>query len=788
MAVINGEQLRRPVYTLAIVGLAMLTIAGLVSAGTAKARTTSPASKQASASSETTDLSDVYVGDAAAGDDRFQTAPTAWWAYSKADAATLSQRLADNNARLTSLTVDAGSSPVTFTVTMVRNTGAYATPWWWYVGQTVDQVKTLTTNNHARLVSAERYWTGSDWRFAVVMVANPTNIAWGWWYGDASYINTQASSHNFRIIRLQSYVESGVKRFVAVMVTNTGLTAVPWWGWWYNISSASVNQHLSANNATLLDVRRNDDGTFDVLLARRPTGGWSIWWYGQDLPDLLDRAVINGARLIALQSFVSAGKILYVGVLTPNLDQRTQAQQVLQAGTDALVAHGATGGVTRLSDPVFGTISASSGVADRSTNLPVDPAAHFRIASLSKAFVATLVLELEAQGKLKITDSVEHWLPGLVPNGANITLTELLNHSSGLFNYTDSPSLPPFLSTMDQAFTPEQLVALALENPPYFAPGNGYHYSNTNYVLLAMVIEKVTGEPYGQQLNEQIIQPLHLSGISVPNDGDIAAPLLRGYVTSSGTVYDTTAQNPTRWYGAGQLVSTPADVNTFTSALLSGRVLPATQLAELKNNRVAIDSTRDYGLGLVRDKASCGPTTWEHTGRTPGFESTSVHSDDGARNVVVFYSGTAGSQAAAGVLASQAVFCRLPYPATAPIIGPGGLCVDVPHSNTTDGTRLQLYTCNGTGAQSWTRPGDGTLRALGKCLNVSGNNPTNGTAIQLWSCTGLTAQQWRALPSGALLHLGTGKCLATVGGGSTSGTLLQLWTCNGTAAERFSQT
>jgi D-alanyl-D-alanine carboxypeptidase len=770
-------------------GLATLTVAGLVSAGTAMARTDLPAGgKQASASLGTTDLSEAYAGDAAASDDRFQTTRTDWWVSSKVDAATLAQRVADNNARLTSLTVDAGSSPVTFTATMVRNTGAYARSWWWYVGQTAAQVNTLTTNNHARLITAEKYWTGSDWRYAVVMVANPTSTPWGWWDGDATYINTQASNHNFRIIRLQSYVASGAKRFVAVMVTNTGLTAVPWWGWRYNVALGNVGQYLSANNATLLDIRRNDDGTFDILMARRPPGAWQIWWLGQELPGLLDRAAINGARLITLQSFVGGGKTLYVGVLTANLDPRTQAQQILKAGTDALAAHGATGAVAQLSDPVFGTISASSGVADRSTSIPVDPAAHFRIASLSKAFVATLVLKLEAQGKLKITDSVERWLPGLVPNGADITLTQLLNHSSGLYNYTDSPRLPPFLSTMDQAFTPEQLVALAVDNPPYFAPGAGYHYSNTNYVLLAMVIEKATGQPYGQQLDEQILQPLHLSGTSVPNDGDMAVPLLRGYVTSSGTVYDTTAQNPTRWYGPGQVVSTPADVNTFTSALLAGQVLPAAQLAELKNNRVAIDATHEYGLGLVRDQASCGPTTWEHTGLVPGFESDSVHSENGGRNAVVFYSGTAGTQLAADVLASQAVFCRLPFPATAPIIGPGGLCVDVPHSNTADGTRLQLYTCNGTGAQSWTRPGNGTLRALGKCIDVSGSNSANGTAIQLWTCNGTAAQQWRALPSGALLNLGTGKCLATVGGGSASGTLLQLWTCNGTAAERFSQT
>jgi D-alanyl-D-alanine carboxypeptidase len=755
------------------VGLAGLVVVGLVSVGTAYAQQ-GGGSRPGSAALA---AAETYAGDAAVGDDRLQTTQTGWWAYSGVDPATLADRLSANGARLTSLTVDPGSSPVTFTATMVRNTGAYATAWWWYVGQTANQVTALFQANHARLISAERYWTGSAWLFAVVMVANPTNLAWGWWYGDATTISAQADSHHFRITRLQSYVESGAKRFVAVMVSNSGVTGLPWWGWWYGVTASTVSSYLGANHAQLLDIRRNGDGTFDVVLARSPVDGWFMWWYGQDLPGLLDRARVNGARLTVLQAYPDGGRTLFLGVMAANLDPRTQARQLLQAGTDTLVSHGVTGAVAQLTDPVFGTVTVTSGGSDRTVNSPVDPAAHFRIASLSKAFVATLILGLEAQGRLSISDPVDRWLPGQVPGGADITLVQLLNHSSGLYNYTDSRLLPPFLSTMDQSFTPAQLLALAVANPPYFAPGTGYHYSNTNYLLLAMVVEKVTGQPYGQQVMSQLVGPLHLTGTSVPMDSSMPAPLLRGYLDSS----DTTAQNPTRWYGAGQLVSTVDDVNAFTSALLSGRVLPPAQLAELKGDLVTVDSTHRYGLGLERTSASCGTTIWQHTGRIPGFESESAHSDSGGRNVVVFYSGSAGTQPAADILAGQAAFCRLPNPVTSAIAGPAGLCLDDPHSSTSAGTQVQLYGCNGTGAQSWTRPGDGTLRAMGLCLDVRGGNPADGTPVQLYTCDGTPAQQWRSLPGGALLNFGTGKCLSTPPGAAAAGTLLDIGTCDGSA-------
>jgi CubicO group peptidase (beta-lactamase class C family) len=340
---------------------------------------------------------------------------------------------------------------------------------------------------------------------------------------------------------------------------------------------------------------------------------------------------------------------------------------------------------------------------------------------------------------------------------------------------------------MDQSFTSPQLLALAVTNPPYFAPGSGYHYSNTNYLLLAMVVEAVTGQPYGQQVVAQLVQPLYLTGTSVPMDTAMPAPLLRGYVESAGSVYDTTGQNPTRWYGSGQLVSTVADVNTFTSALLAGRVLPAAQLAELKSRTVPVDPTHEYGLGLERTTTPCGSTIWTHTGRVPGFESESTHSENGARNLVVFYSGSAGTQSAANILAIQAAFCRLPVPVTAAITGPGGLCLDVPRSSSTDGTQVQLYTCNRTNAQRWTRPGEGTLRAMGKCLDVRNSDAADGTPVQIYACNATAAQQWRALSGGALLNLGTGKCLSAPPGASVGGTMLRIWTCDGSAGERFLQ-
>ena len=123
---------------------------------------------------------------------------------------------------------------------------------------------------------------------------------------------------------------------------------------------------------------------------------------------------------------------------------------------------------------------------------------------MTKSFVATLVLQLVGEGRLSLDDNLERWLPGLVPKGEQITVRELLNHTSGLYNYTDDLPEPP------RRFRPQQLVAIATDHKPLFAPGTEFSYSNTNYILAGLHVERVTGQRLADQLEQRIFQPLGL--------------------------------------------------------------------------------------------------------------------------------------------------------------------------------------------------------------------------------------------------------------------------------------
>ncbi len=201
----------------------------------------------------------------------------------------------------------------------------------------------------------------------------------------------------------------------------------------------------------------------------------------------------------------------------------------------------------------------------------------FRVGSVTKTFVSATVLQLAAEQRLSLDDPIDRWVPGAGP----IPLRRLLDHTSGIYNHAEDPRT--FEHGLLKQWRPRELVAISLSHPPYFAPGAGWHYSNTNYVLLGLVIEQVTGRPLAAELERRLIRPLGLRDTS----------------------YDESARVPglapgppqnTSWAGAsGALVSTAHDLARFYRALLSGRVLAPAQLAAMK--------TRDpvagpYGLGL----------------------------------------------------------------------------------------------------------------------------------------------------------------------------------------------
>ena len=190
----------------------------------------------------------------------------------------------------------------------------------------------------------------------------------------------------------------------------------------------------------------------------------------------------------------------------------------LQRRLDEVVAAGAVGALAEVRDE-HGVWRGTSGVAELGTTRAVPVHGQFRAGSITKTFVATVALQLVGEGRLRLDDPVEAWLPGVVPDGHRITVRHLLNHTSGLYDFVRTLPMPPgqeFLDNRWRTWTAAELVQRAVANPPTFEqPGSAFAYSSTGYLLLGQIIEEVTGRPYSREIQRRVIQPLRLHGTSV---------------------------------------------------------------------------------------------------------------------------------------------------------------------------------------------------------------------------------------------------------------------------------
>ncbi|CAM5675101.1 serine hydrolase domain-containing protein [Streptomyces violaceorubidus] len=252
----------------------------------------------------------------------------------------------------------------------------------------------------------------------------------------------------------------------------------------------------------------------------------------------------------------------------------------------------------------------------------------YRVGSITKTFVATVLLQLEAEGRLWL-DTVDEWLPGLVTghghDGGRITLRRLLEpHQRRLRLHgrqgfaRDHFLKDGFFEHRYDTVTPRELVAIAMAHEPDFVSGASWNYSNTNYVLAGLVIEEATGRPYGDEVRRRIIEPLGLRATSIPGTRTgLPEPSSRAYSklapTATGPTYDVTRLNPSIAGASGEAVSSSADLNRFYTALFRGRLLPAKQLAEMTTTVPAREGA-DYGLGLIKRRLDCGVTVWGHAG------------------------------------------------------------------------------------------------------------------------------------------------------------------------------
>lgn len=371
----------------------------------------------------------------------------------------------------------------------------------------------------------------------------------------------------------------------------------------------------------------------------------------------------RSSRIRALIAGVVVGALIMAGVAVTGGDRAWAAPVAGRGGytsaklrADLATAYRSSGSVGLLAevDGDGSTVEANEGTAVAGQRIPVPWNARFRIGSATKAFTATVVLQLVGEHRLSLDDTVDHWLPGVVQgngyDGTRITVRELLQHTSGIFDYVDDQELTSALGSaagfdehrLDVLRT-DDMVRLALSHQPTFTPpGSGWSYSNTDYLLLGMIIQQVTGESWARQVQDRILTPLGLHDTSVATGQFIRGPHPQGYERFPDVAgpYDVTRQTITGGKPDGSMISTTYDLATFFRALLGGRLLRPAQLAEMEQVVPAVPPSRDdagydYGLGLMRTPLPCGGYYWHHDGDVPGFHTRIGTTADGERSVVV---------------------------------------------------------------------------------------------------------------------------------------------------------
>lgn len=275
------------------------------------------------------------------------------------------------------------------------------------------------------------------------------------------------------------------------------------------------------------------------------------------------------------------------------------------------------------------------GVADPRTHRPLRPDTPFRIGSITKSFVATVVLQLAGEGKLGLDDPITRWFPHLVPQGRRITIRELLAHRSGLYDYLADPRvLRPYAKRPGYVWTTRRLIGVATSHTPLFVPGSSYGYSNTNYVLLGLVVAKVTGRSLGAVLQRRIFEPLRLTATRYAPNAHVPATIAHGLYRGQRPPLDTTFYNASYADAAGAIVSTTTDLAVFYRALLGGRLLKRAQLKAMEAVRPIAPNGSAYGLGLLRVPTPCGDF-FGHNGDIAGYSTFALARRDGSRVAVV---------------------------------------------------------------------------------------------------------------------------------------------------------
>ncbi|MFF4486177.1 serine hydrolase domain-containing protein [Streptomyces sp. NPDC001544] len=288
--------------------------------------------------------------------------------------------------------------------------------------------------------------------------------------------------------------------------------------------------------------------------------------------------------------------------------------------------------------PGKGQYVRSFGVADKATGRPMSPDLYMRIGSETKTFTVTALLELVDQGKVGLDDTIDKYVDG-VPNGDRITLRELAGMRSGLFNYSeDDDFFKAVTSDPQRPFTPRHLLAYAFRHPVLFPPGEKFDYSNTNLILLGLVVERLSGRSLADCIQQGVLAPAGLGHTLFPTGDEFPTPHAQGYTdqTATGEVEDAADWNPSWGWAAGAMISDLDDLRVWARTVATGRlpdgrtlISPATQKQRLTTPPSSFPGA-GYGLGIFDVQGWIG-----HNGSLPGYESLTVYLPSAEATLVV---------------------------------------------------------------------------------------------------------------------------------------------------------
>jgi D-alanyl-D-alanine carboxypeptidase len=374
---------------------------------------------------------------------------------------------------------------------------------------------------------------------------------------------------------------------------------------------------------------------------------------------------------VVLTAFVAAGSAAAPAAVAADRSRDRALTRAVEAAMRETEIPGAIVGVWQDGKAPY---VRAFGVRDRATDLPMSPRLHMRIGSETKTFTVTALLQLAAEGELSLDDPIDRYVRGVV-NGDTVTLRELASMVSGIPSYTHVEAFVTELKDHPRrSWTPAQLLSYVNGAPALFAPGAGFDYSNSNTVLLGLVIEQVSGQPLSRYVEQHLLEPLGMTHTAFPDDAAFPSPHARGYTdqTPDGTVADATRWNPSWGWAAGAMTSTVRDLHVWAEHLATGEgLLPRTlQRERLASVRRPPGETTEYGLGLFNVNGWIG-----HNGSLPGYQTVAIHRPATGTTVVALVNtdivrdgavpSTAVGRAVTKVLSPKHVYDVVPAPAGA---------------------------------------------------------------------------------------------------------------------------